>query len=127
MNNEITNKWEKTGLLDGLDEPNKDKCAALLETAIILLSGELKKYSEEIDKLYDSVDFFIITGLRVVRWLYGDYVLVKLQSLNVRELIEDFYKFCLSKHQLYTEWKTSPCVETDFCDVYIHQFVEAHK
>ncbi len=115
-------------MLEPLTDSDKSKCAALLETAAILLTGELNKYSEEIDKLYDSKDFFTFAGLRAVRWLYGDYVLAKSQSLNIREVIDDFYKFCLKHHLLYVDLNTSPWdVETEFVSLYAGCFIESHK
>lgn len=131
MNTEITNKWEKTGLLEGLNEFNRNKCATSLETTAVFLMGDLRKYIKVIDKLYDSDGFFAGSVLPVIRRLYseGEGMPEKAPTLDIRTVMDDYYRFCLSKRELYKDLKNTPACDTDaeFCNLYMHHIVESYQ
>ena len=67
--NEMAEKWEKTGLLEGLDEFNKNECANSLENLVDLILGRKKKYMLAVDKVYGE-GFFSGCIIPIVRRLY---------------------------------------------------------
>ena len=132
MNNEITTKWDKTGLLDGLDDFNKNECAVSLEKAASLLTGEMRNHTREIDKIYDDDGFFVGSVLPIIRRLYseGEGMPEKAPSLDIRVVMKDYYIFCLSNWPLYkdlTSYDIAGDVVADFCQQYINEFVKSHK
>lgn len=130
MNDQITNKWEKTGLLEGLDEFNKSECAASLEDAALFLMNDLNKYCKEIDKIYDSDGFFAGSVLPIIRRLYNEDegFPEKMSSFNMRDLIDDFYKFCLFKYELYKNMCSAlEDGNAEFIQIYVNEFVNLHK
>ena len=101
--NEMAEKWEKTGLLEGLDEFNKNECANSLENLVDLILGRKKKYMLAVDKVYGE-GFFSGCIIPIVRRLYEtEESAAKAPSLSLEWLIEDFAEYCIKKRQLFLE------------------------
>lgn len=100
MSNKIVERWEKTHLLDQLDESKKAKCAEQLQETSELLTGKKNDYMKKIDDQIGEEGFLAGYILPIVRRIHEDTKLVsKLPSLEW--LMEDFgsyagrmYKVC---------------------------------
>ena len=128
-----TNKWKKTGLLDELSESKVDECANSLEiTAQLLINdygecGWTKETGEttknDIDHLYnEKAGFFAGISLPVVRRLYSENV----QIPDMKWVYEDLKSFLKSKHQLFkdlTENSINIDGEAEFCEMYVKNVV----
>lgn len=128
-----TNKWKKTGLLDELPESKVDECANSLEiTAQLLINdygecGWTKETGEttknDIDNLYnEKAGFFAGISLPIVRRLYSENV----QIPDMKWLYEDLKSFLKSKHQLFkalTENSITLDGEAEFCEMYVKNVV----
>src|SRR6267154_4500038 len=99
--NEITERWEKTGLLEGFDDFNKNECASSLQNVAKLLTGELNGYRKEVDSKTDE-GFFDETILLIVRRLY-DECPEKVSSTSLKWVVEDFGEFAKKHHLLYKD------------------------
>lgn len=131
MNNEITTKWEKTGLLEGLDELNKNECVASLETAFCLLSEDSNGCSKEIDEKYNEEGFFPGMLLPIIRRLYNrdEGIPEKMPTFNIQELMNEFYMFCLLNHQLYYDLNSTTACDgpAEFVQLFIDEFVKNYE
>ncbi len=104
--NELTEKWEKTGLLAELDDFNKDECAASLEETGNLLMGEMNDYMEEVDKAIGEEGYLAGTIIPVVRRLYGsdeESCPEKMPTLSLKWLMEDFGEYTKKMYHTYKE------------------------
>ena len=124
--NEITKKWEKTGLLQELDDFNKNKCAFSLEEAAQLLIGEMKEYIKEIDKEYckGGDGFFAGTVLPIVRRMYDNDVLQeKAPSVDIKWLILDYYEYCKNNRLLFNDLNSYIAMdgEAEFVCLYVEK------
>ena len=91
--NELTEKWEKTGLLEGIEDDSiKNKCAASLDATAYLLIGEMDEYRKEVDKKMEIKGFLAGTILPIVRRIYNEYP-EKSTSVSLKWLIKDFGEF----------------------------------
>jgi len=130
MNN-IIQKWEQTGLLDGLDEFNKSECVASLETAFHLLSEDSDEYSRIIDGKYNEEGFFPSMLLPIIRRLYNndEGMPTKMSTINIQNLMGKFYTFCLSNYQLYNDLNSTPACDgpAEFVQLFIDEFVKNYE
>lgn len=126
MTNKITTKWEKTGLLEGLDNFNKTECAVSLETAMLYLINEFNECSTEVDKIYNHKGHFAGTILPIIRLLYSEPSTVsdKMPTVNIHELINNYYKYCLLNLQFFKDLNDGNALdgESEFCSAYIDRF-----
>lgn len=98
--NKIVEQWEKTHLLDELDESKKEQCALRLQEAADLLLGAKNQYMKKIDEQIGEEGFLAGYLFPIIRRIYEDVELVaKLPS--VQWLMEDLgdyagrmYKVC---------------------------------
>lgn len=93
----ITEKWDKTGLLEGLSEDKKSDCAQSLEEITQILinnSRGLDKSAESFNaklKGGDSPTSYVAgTILPIVRVLYGEKIK---QIPTMQHLFDDYVKF----------------------------------
>ena len=97
---ELTEKWEKTGLLEGIeDDFTKNECAVSLDATARLLVGEMNEYRKEVDKKMEIEGFLAATILPIVRRVYNEYP-EKSASVSLRWLIEDFGEFAKKNSKL---------------------------
>lgn len=98
--NEVTEKWETTGLLQELDDFMKVECAYKLDEAVIILHG-MSDTIKELDTLYNQ-GFFTGTILPIIRRVFSEYP-DKAVALDVQWVIDDYIDFLRKKVQLYKE------------------------
>lgn len=99
--NEQAEKWEKSGLLEGLDEFNKNECANSLENLVEILLGRKKEYMLAVDKVYGK-GFFAGVIIPIVRCLYEtEESAAKAPFVSLEWLIEDFAGHCIKNRQLF--------------------------
>ena len=92
MKNEIVERWEKTHLLDELDESLKAKCAAHLQETADLLIGKKGDYMQKIDDQIGEEGFLAGYILPIVRRIYENKKLTaKVPSMEW--LMEDFGEY----------------------------------
>ncbi len=97
----LIEKWEKTKLLNGLDDFNKIECVNSLEKLFILLLDGKKECVNKIDKIYGN-GFFSGCILEIVRCLYdADGIATKVPSMSMEWLIEDFAEYCREKREMF--------------------------
>ena len=114
MNNGLTEKWEKTGLLDQLDDFNKNECAVSLNTAVDLLLGEMKSYVDSVDKIYYE-GYFAGTILPIIRRLYDDDIGCpeKMPKISMKWLFEDWGSYAIKNHPLYEDLRKASYIALD--------------
>ena len=110
MNNEIVEKWEKTGLLEEMDDFSKRECAYALDTCGNLLIGEKAAYRLEVDKVYGQEGFYAGTILPVISRLYrlddGPSIAM---SMSIEWLMEDFGEYIKEHVELYHALNSCIC------------------
>lgn len=134
MKTYITEKWEKTGLLNELDESKVDACAKYLErTAQFLIEDydnhgyneakDRKSVKNDIDQLYDEDGgWFAGISLPVARRIYGEID----SPPNPKWLYYDLKLFLTSKHQLFKDIKECSIAgdtEPEMCELYVKDLV----
>lgn len=116
MNNEITERWEKTRLLDELDDFSKNECAVSLQEAADLLVGEMNEYMKEVDKAIGRDGYFAGSILPIVRRLYGEDeegCPEKMPSLSLKWLFEDFGEYIKGNVQLFNDLNTHIALDAE--------------
>jgi hypothetical protein len=107
MKNEIVERWEKTGLLEGLDGTNKSECATSLQKCAELLIGEKNEYMKQIDEAVEgegSEGFYAGYILPIMRRIYDDKSEApKARSKPLEWLMEDFGEYAKRMYHVYKD------------------------
>jgi len=102
MKNILVEKWEKTHLLDQLDDFNKCKCAISLQKAVDLLTGNKNDYMKEVDEKIGQEGFFAGCILPIVRRIYDtEEGAAKAPNIGMEWLFEDFGEYSILNYRLY--------------------------
>lgn len=95
--NDITKKWNGTGLLEGLDEIQKDECAAILNrVAQIVIRDEPEPTKK--DKTYEE---FCEFGLPMARRIYDCLYPSKIKFPDIEWFVKDCSEFFNRNTELY--------------------------
>ena len=101
MKSEQVERWEQTGLLEGLDDFNKNECANSLQNLVDFILGSKKEQMDAVDKIYGQ-GFFSGVVIPIVRRLYEtEESAAKAPFVNLEWLIDDFAEFCIDKRELF--------------------------
>ena len=104
MKNELVERWEKTGLLDKMDDFNKSECATSLQECADLLTGQRNVYMKEIDSAIGENGFFAGHILPIVRRIYEtEEGAAKAPSLSMEWLMEDFGEYSKRMYHIYKD------------------------
>jgi hypothetical protein len=127
----ITTRWDKTGLLDGLDDEfYRDECAASLEKTVQFIINDFKDLVKRVNNLYGN-DWFAGIILAVVRLLYNTDGGIPEQApyVDIRILIGDCVRFCMTNYNLYKNLNNIIALdgEAEFCQLYVKHFVKSYK
>lgn len=106
--NELTEKWEKTGLLDGLNDFQKNECAVVLHKAAQII---IKESPEINTKAYSKHDEFCGWVLPSVRRIY--YSLYPEKFPDVDWFMKDAKEFFQKKQDLFEALKESSYIALD--------------
>jgi hypothetical protein len=92
--NAIVERWEKTHLLDELDDVDKSRCATRLQECADLLIGKRKDFMKKIDEAIGEEGFMAGYILPIVRRLYETKELAsKSSKKSIEWLMEDFGEY----------------------------------
>lgn len=122
---EITNRWDTTGLLDNLNEDQKAECALLLNriAQILLKDCPLKENKEEYNK-HDELCGIILPAARTIY----DKTYVTKKFPNIEFLVQDCKEFLIAHKELYDDLKSCsshPLIaEKDMCEIYVDDFIK---
>lgn len=125
--NEITTKWEPTGLLDGLDECQKNECAEILNKAAKIIVETAPAATDT--KEYNKHDCFCGWVLPVIRNIYEDLQTKKFPDVNW--FMKDAMEFFQKKQDLFESLKESSYIaldaEAQFGELYKKDFIERYE
>ena len=117
---EITERWDQTGLLDQLDDFNKNECANSLESAVEYLLGDMEEYVKNIDKTYGE-GFFAGTILPIIRRLYDNGGCLK---TPMKLLFEDYGEYLIKNRPLFEDLVKASCIALDGEAEFINNYVD---
>jgi len=106
----ITEKWDKTGLLDELNKKQKGECALVLDeiTKVLLLMAEpLKKNSKEYNKHDEYCGFILPMARRIYSTIYPK------KFPDIDWFMKDCKEFLDKNKNLYNELKKSSYIALD--------------
>ena len=122
MNDEITQRWEKTHLLDGLDGDVKIKCAYKLEECVNFLTGNMNTYMTEINNCIGVDGFFAGYILPIVRRMFSeDECPDKAFDVDLKWLFQDFGEFSKKQYKNAMDLEKNHSVDggAEFVNLYM--------
>jgi hypothetical protein len=122
--NELTKKWEPTGLLENVDKKYKDKVACRLEKiARILVTNIPDKDTPEYNKYEELCGYIVLITRRLFEKLYPR------RYLQGKELIDDFKKYLEENRHLLKDLNSYIALdgEIEFVDLYCTKKAEQCK
>lgn len=120
---ELVEHWERTGLLEKLDDFNKSECAISLQECADLLTGKKNDYMKEVDKAIGADGFYAGCILPIVRRIYETETgAAKAPSLSMEWLMEDFGEYAKRNYQLIKDLNSTPAYdgEAEFVQAYMN-------
>lgn len=121
--NELTEKWEKTGLLDGLNDFQKNECAVILHKAAKIIIKESPKSNT---KEYSKHDEFCGWVIPSVRRIY--YSLYPEKFPDVDWFMKDAKEFFQNKQGLFQDLKgVALDAEFEFGVFYDADFIKRYE